>query len=163
MPLEITSSTRLQTLQYQIVHKYFPTRRYLYSREVVDDRLCDDCGQVDSLYHHFFECHEIVCFSIELISKISGKLPRQRQLKMRKDVLFSIQGQYPVINLVLLIAKQFLASQRYRDGSLTYEAFYPTLVKMFSIQKKLPENGKTEKFVKNGKPFTSADGLLLDF
>ena len=57
VPFEVTTSTRLQTLQYRIVQRYFPTRRYLYSRRVIDDPFCDDCGLVDSLYHYFFECH----------------------------------------------------------------------------------------------------------
>ena len=67
IPFEVTTSTRLQTLQYRIVQRYFPTRRYLYSRRVIDDPFCDDCGLVDSLYttkeiviyHYFFECHEV--------------------------------------------------------------------------------------------------------
>ena len=54
MSFEITSSTILQTLRYRIVHRYFPTRRYFYSRKVVDGPVCDDYDQVDSLYHHFF-------------------------------------------------------------------------------------------------------------
>ena len=70
-------------------------------------------------------------------------------------------GFSPVVNLLMLIAKQFLASQKYRQGAVTYEIFYPNIVKMFSIEKEIArKNGKTDKFMKKWKPFISADGML---
>ena len=162
LPYEVTTSTRLQTLQYRIVHRYFPTRRFLYSRKVIDDPFCDDCGLVDSLYHYFFECHEVHSFWNDLIVKVNVKLPRQRQIKLtRVGVLFGFPRKLPVVNLLMLVAKQFLASQKYRQGAVTYEIFYPNIVKMFSIEKEIArKNGKTDKFMKKWKPFISADGML---
>jgi len=162
LPYEVTTSTRLQTLQYRIVHRYFPTRRFLYSRKVIDDPFCDDCGLVDSLYHYFFECHEVHSFWNDLIVKVNVKLPRQRQIKLtRVGVLLGFPRKLPVVNLLMLVAKQFLASQKYRQGAVTYEIFYPNIVKMFSIEKEIArKNGKTDKFMKKWKPFISADGML---
>ena len=37
----------------------------------------------------------------------------------------------------MLIGKQFLAAQKYRQELVTYQAFYPNLVKMFSIKKEV--------------------------
>ena len=52
MAFQVTGSTRLQS----IVHRYFPSREFLYTRRVIEDPLCDNCGEVESLQHYFFEC-----------------------------------------------------------------------------------------------------------
>ena len=88
LPFEVTTSNRLQSLQYRILHRYFPTRRFLYSRTVIDDPFCDDCGLVDSLYHYFFECHEVRSFCNELIHKINAKLSRGQVTLTRPGVIF---------------------------------------------------------------------------
>ena len=37
LPFRVTTSTRLQSLQYRITHRYFPTRRFLFTRAIIDD------------------------------------------------------------------------------------------------------------------------------
>ena len=41
---QITASTKLQSLQYRIMQRFFPTKRFLCIRKVVDNRFCDNCG-----------------------------------------------------------------------------------------------------------------------
>ena len=162
LPFAVTTSTRLQSLRYRILHRYFPTRRFLYSRSVIDDPFCDDCGLVDSLYHYFFECHEVRSFWNELIHKINAKLSRGQQVTLtRLGVIFGFFEKPPVISLIMLIGKQFLAAQKYRQELVTYQAFYPNLVKMFSIEKEIArKNGETDRFTTKWRPFISAEGLL---
>ena len=37
-----TASTKLQSLQYRVIHRYFPMRRFLHTRQVVSDPFCDN-------------------------------------------------------------------------------------------------------------------------
>lgn len=51
LPFKITASTKLQSLRYRITHRFFPTRRSLNTRHVIDKPFCGECDEVDSLEH----------------------------------------------------------------------------------------------------------------
>ena len=59
IPYKCTSSTKLQSLQYRILHRYIPTRKLLCSRNVVGSKLCNRCFEVDNLQHFFFLCEDV--------------------------------------------------------------------------------------------------------
>ena len=158
LPFRITTSTRLQSLQYRITHRFFPTRRYLHTRRVVDDPFCDECGLVDSWFHYFFECGEVQEFWSTLFAKINDKLPRRKRVTLtRVNVLFGMPEKLPVVNLIILIAKQFIAMQRYKQGLLEFTSFHAYLLKMFAIEKEIAfQNGKIHQFTQKWSPFISA-------
>lgn len=56
IPYTCTASTKLQSFQYQVLHRYIPTRKFLHFREIVDSARCIDCDGIDSLVHYFFTC-----------------------------------------------------------------------------------------------------------
>ena len=47
MPFRVTTATKLQSLQFKIIHRFFPTRKYLCIRQVIDDPFCSNCGDID--------------------------------------------------------------------------------------------------------------------
>ena len=48
IPYICTKSTILQTLKYHILHRYIPTRRYLFIKNVVDAPHGFECQQIDT-------------------------------------------------------------------------------------------------------------------
>ena len=65
-------------------------------------------------------------------------MSREQQItSTKRGELFGFLEKRPVINLIMLIGKQFLASQKYKQGLVTYDAFYQNLFKMFSIEKEI--------------------------
>lgn len=56
LPFKVTESTKLQSLQFRILHRYFPTRRFLCIRKVIDDPFCENCGEIETITHLFMRC-----------------------------------------------------------------------------------------------------------
>ena len=50
-PYTCTRETTLQTLQYKIVHRIFPCRKWLHNLHVVDSPSCAKCNNLDNLIH----------------------------------------------------------------------------------------------------------------
>ena len=130
---KITSSSKLQSLQYRIIHRYFPTRRFLFTRHVVNDPFCDNCGQVDTLEHYFYDCSEVKEFWAQLASIVNarGFLIRISS----KDVLLGSDGFPDVVNFIMLVAKQFIVNQNYRDENKAMAAFRASLLSIFNMEK----------------------------
>ena len=64
--------------------------------------------------------------------------------------------------MILILAKQFIATQRYRDGIITYEIFGCHMQKMFDMEKQIAiRNDKTQKFVQRWTNFISAEEKLI--
>ena len=68
-----TSSTKLQSLQFRIVHRYFPVNTFLYGRHITFDPFCDNCGLVDTLKHYFYDCAEVQRLWAEITLKLNAR------------------------------------------------------------------------------------------
>lgn len=51
-----TRETKLQSLQYKILHRILPCRKYLHTIRVVDLDRCQYCDNQDSTSHFLYEC-----------------------------------------------------------------------------------------------------------
>ena len=121
LPFHVTTSTRLQSLQYRIMHRYFPTRRFLFTRGVVDDTFCDNCGEVETMPHLFFNCSMLRPFWDDLLCAINRKRPGISLTE--NDVMFGGIRLPAVVNLVIMVAKQFMTYNRHRDSMSNMQAF----------------------------------------
>ena len=61
-PYESTADTYLQSLQFRIIHLYFPCKYNLHLWNIVGDNKCEFCNDVDILSHYFAECDSTVQF-----------------------------------------------------------------------------------------------------
>ena len=62
IPYESTAETYLQSLQFRIMHCYFPCRYNLHLWNIVGDNKCEFCNDADTLSHYFAECDSVVQF-----------------------------------------------------------------------------------------------------
>ena len=62
IPYESTAETYLQSLQFRIIHRYFPCRYKLHLWSIVGDNKCEFCNDADTLSHCFAECDSVVQF-----------------------------------------------------------------------------------------------------
>ena len=135
LPFSITLSTKLQRLQYRILHRYFPTRKYLCVRNVIEDPFCDHCGEVETLQHFLFNCCEVKQFwdELSLIIKRHTKLTETHYTV--RNVLFGLIGGKEIINIIGLLGKQFVVSKRYMDGPITIDDFRRVVEKYYKMEK----------------------------
>ena len=83
LPFKVTASTKLQSLQYRILHRYLPTRRFLCIRGVVDDPFCNECGEIETIQHYVVDCHEVKLFWNEVAEKVNQKLKLSHRFNPR--------------------------------------------------------------------------------
>ena len=62
IPYECTSDTYLQSIQYKIIHRYFPCKYQLNTWNVEDSNKCTYCLEIDTLSHYFVECESVCGF-----------------------------------------------------------------------------------------------------
>ena len=163
VPYMVTTSTRLQSLQFKIIHRFFPTRRYLCVRKVTDNPFCSSCGIVESLEHYFYECIEVVSFWTELQRALNAKLPFREQVAFTcHEVLFGRLCGPDVINLIILVAKQFIARQKMREGLINFALFRHDLQKMFNMERAIAYTRlMTDTFRRKWKFFVNVTGAFV--
>ena len=66
LPYLSTRETIIHSLQYQILHRYFPCKETLSIWYNNNDKVCDFCSEIESLEHYFFGCANIKQFWHEL-------------------------------------------------------------------------------------------------
>ena len=55
-PFRVCRETRLQTLQYKILHRIYPCQNYLSKWNIDINEQCNYCSSADTLTHHFYSC-----------------------------------------------------------------------------------------------------------
>ena len=62
IPYKCARETSLQSLQYQIIHRFYPCRYYLNIWKKEAENNCLTCGEIDSLQHYFVDCTSVALF-----------------------------------------------------------------------------------------------------
>ena len=65
-PYICSRDTKLHSLQFQIIHRFFPCNATLHIWYKEHDKHCDYCNQVDTLEHYFYHCKATKQFWTEL-------------------------------------------------------------------------------------------------
>ena len=162
LPFSITLSTKLQSLQYRILHRYIPTRRYLCIRNVIEDPFCDHCGQVETLQHLLFNCFEVKQFWDKLATIIKRRTKLTEIRFTVRNVIFGLLGDKEIVNIIVLLGKQFVVSQRHMDRSITVDAFRHVVEKHCKIEKAIAiKNKRFDWFNNRWRYFLSSTGNFI--
>ena len=62
MAFKASRETKIQSLQFKILHRIVPCKEYLFKRKGVDSPECEYCEQTDNLLHFFMECPRVAGF-----------------------------------------------------------------------------------------------------
>ena len=62
LPYLVARETILQSLQYQILNRYFPCSAIVHKWYPKESPLCSHCKEEESLEHYFFDCQKLLPF-----------------------------------------------------------------------------------------------------
>jgi exonuclease III len=62
IPYSCIIETKIQTLQFKIVHNILPTMLRKYQWRVSPSKECTRCGETDDISHHLYKCYEMEIF-----------------------------------------------------------------------------------------------------
>ena len=132
IPYECTKSTKLQSLQFRILHRYIPTRRYLYIRNVTNTPKCLHCSSEDTMEHFLLHCTSCKQIWIQIFRALSIS-----SQNASKYILFGMPHKNNAVNLIILIVKQYLVSCKLsqEDRKPSYEGVRALISYHVSVEK----------------------------
>ena len=113
----ITKETKLQSLQYKIIHRVIMCKKKLNEMRILDSPLCVYCQENDDLSHFFINCPYVKEFWLAIFNWISTIYETQINIQ-DIEIIFGLQenDEYKeVLNFIILIAKHFIYRNRIND------------------------------------------------
>ena len=153
LPYKITHETAVQSLQYKILHRFYPCN---YTLSIwYDDQtpVCSSCNEVDYLEHFFFQCPEVLgywqSFEEWFFGSFNARIPLNHI-----DVLFGLENPNDdhilnILNYCILYNKWFIHMLKTRGVPLEMDDFLNILKKKIdTLKMKYEIEGKQEVFCK---------------
>ena len=114
LPYETTRETKLQSLQYQIINRYFPCGHNLNIWYSTNEYSCSFCNENESLEHYFYSCPYVKRFWKSFMNWWKTIYDCYIQLNVL-DILFGIVNEnndnmIGCLNFCILLAKRYIKS-----------------------------------------------------
>ena len=104
--------TKIQSLQFKIIHRRIPCRDYLFKRKIVDTPECQFCGANDNLVHFFIAGLSVVHKFLDRIKNwVRNVLGYDVEELLDKDYLLGLVGggeNGRTVNYIFLWAKFYI-------------------------------------------------------
>jgi len=161
IPYRCTSETYLQSLQYKIIHRYFPCNYNLHIWNVNNNDKCNDCDEVDTLSHYFVECNKLCIFWKRLKSWFLKNFEFLINFTSL-DVLLGIpnhnkQTEIDILNFILLFSKNYIYSSKKVCKQIDFYTFQVKLKTQIEIEKyRCKMYNKLDEFTRKWKLIADA-------
>ena len=123
LPWKTTIDSRLRWLQFRINHFILPTNKWLHKIGLIESPNCKRCNtHIETMDHMLVECPKVNEFWMEFVerSNLFHSLSRN-------DKLFGIwdvnSDDLQMKNQLLLIARRYICTSKYRESPLSYGVF----------------------------------------
>ena len=152
IPYLTASETSLQSIQFQIINRYYPCRSIVNTWYNEEDKKCAICDCDDTLEHYFYECLNVKQFWASLLRWWNNKSQCNFKLGCL-DILFGIMNEnnenvVSVLNYCILYAKKYISTCKLANHSCNFQNFVCKLKKMVLIKEYIAEiNGSLDEFV----------------
>ena len=117
IPYKCSSSTKLQSLQYRVLHRYIPTRKYLCTRSIVGSRLCRNCFEVDNLQHFFYLCADVKGIWDFVLPRLKDRFRLPNAFVSIETIIFGRVKVPAVVNLIIILCKQHITLCKLREDA----------------------------------------------
>lgn len=151
IPYCSTRETALQSLQFQIIHRYFPTKYILHLWGKEEDPYCQLCGDIDTLEHYFCECNTTRDFWTNLKIWVQNEFTFCINFG-KLDILFGLPNELnspelKLFNLIILLGKYHIKKCKQQERSPLVGPFIHLFNQRVSIEKYLCQlENKEESF-----------------
>ena len=136
IPYSCTRSTKLQSFQYQVIHRFIPTRKYLHLRNIVQSPVCLHCDRIDTLVHFLFSCRTTRSFWEDVSAFFNYRVRLSSGLVFdARNVIFGACEASPIVNLVILMGKYYVYTSKMKEQRPRFEGFKMCLRNMHDAEK----------------------------
>ena len=166
IPYLCTTSTRLQSLHFRVIHRYIPTLKFLHIRQVTNSALCPKCGEIENISHFLFHCPDVNSIWIRILTQLERKFDIKGSFVTCRTVLFGYQGCKPLVNLIILLIKQYILSSKTKEirSNISPRGVKNAIMNHFKIEQHIAKQSNTaDKFITKWESVLDGDrGLALD-
>jgi len=139
LPYNVARETSLQSLQYQIINRYFPCAENVHKWYPNEPPTCTYCNADDSIEHYFSDCEKVKPFWI-WFRTLMNDIYHCNIMFSSLDIIFGIPNlnsiaMFDVMNMCILIAKDFIRKCKSNDGDINIRKYQLLLKHRLSIEK----------------------------
>ena len=116
LPYKVSPSTKLQSLQFRVLNRYIPTRKFLCNRNVIGSMLCRRCFQIDNLQHFLYYCEDVRPLWDYILCKLKESFSLPAEFLKIETVLFGFVKAPAVVNLIALLCKQYIVNCKVNEN-----------------------------------------------
>ena len=112
LPYKSATESHLQSMQYKIIHRYFPCGSSLNKWYKTNENVCMLCGMNETIEHYFYECDYMTRFWTAFRKWWKNIYECDISFKV-VDILFGLPNDttdvmFECLNFCILLAKQFI-------------------------------------------------------
>ena len=130
LPSKTTKNLKLQSLQFSILHRFTTCNYNLKLWNIIDSPMCQSCNVIDSIEHFFFYCDCIhrLWDRVKIMSKdVLNFTFNGTVLEILLGIPCQKNTALQVLNLIILLTKQFIYISKKNDLLISENAFHKTL------------------------------------
>ena len=139
MPFITTRDTRIQSLQYRLIHRIIPCNKWLFNIKIKDSSTCNFCDKEDNLIHYFIQCKNVKTFwscFYNWWNRISEIIIEDVH---EKHIIFGYPGNNDlviVINYLIMLGKWFIYNIKlYEKNDIDFFEYLIQLKQRLSFEK----------------------------
>jgi exonuclease III len=151
VPFIYTRDTKVQSLQFKILHNTYACRLKLKHWRRKPSDLCLYCNEIDNLVHHFCDCEEMITFWNSLIKWWDMKCSDCNVLNNTDIMLGIIDNRCHMtqLNFIILHAKWFISRCKLQEERTDFLTFLPELYTKIRLEKNvLMKQKKLDVYIK---------------
>ena len=150
IPFASTTECKVQSLQYKILHTFYPCRLKLKQWKIKESDQCLYCEEPDNLLHHFARCPQIIYFWDSFAnwwSTLCGSCDSLSEI----DIMLGRQGSkcHTIqLNFAILYAKWYIYKTKYLEEECFFLLFLPDFKTRLQVEERVYSNqGKYGIFI----------------
>ena len=151
MPYVTCKETSLQSLQYKILHRFFPCNYIVHKWYPHHSALCSDCNLEDTIEHYFYECSIALKFWIQFYKWWKNVTLCNINLCLH-DIIFGVFNPtncllIKSLNFCILLGKSFIYKKKKKSQEVTMYIYLIELKNRLQVENVIAcQNGQEEHF-----------------
>lgn len=148
---KLVPDIRMRNFQFQFLHWAIFCAKSLYQWKLADSTLCYLCRrEYETIEHLFFDCSYTQRFWEQMVAWYEAKT--NTEIYLTKEEVMFCNHEIPIINTLLILAKQFIFTRRIAERPLNIYLFRDRVASIMKIERELAiKYRKCKLFIKKWK------------
>ena len=125
-PFEVCRSTKLQTLQYRILHRIVPCNRWQHTIKIKDSPDCTVCKETDTINHFFFQCTDVQQLW-QRLTKWWKDITNCPEFSLSEpEIMFGVEGKtkrHNALNFIIILLKKYINDTKLTNQPSSFITF----------------------------------------